>query len=83
MDNLAESAETNEFYPGRDHAAESYIRACLCDWRYTDVSAAELNRLVNVTSVGKSSEDIVPVAFVSLNQRVGESRYSQKQSNEK
>jgi len=65
------------FFPTKDYVLGSYMRACLCDWRYRDVSAAELDRLVNIPSVHKSSEDIVPVAFIliPLNKRVRESRH--------
>lgn len=71
------------FLQRKIYVVGSYVRACLCDWRYRDVSAAELDRLVNISSVHESSEDIVPVAFIliPLNKRVRESRHCQKQSN--
>ncbi len=47
----------------------SYVRARLCDLRYRDVSAAELERLVNIPTVHKGSEDIVPVASLPLDKR--------------
>ncbi len=48
----------------------SYVRARLGDWRYRDVSAAELERLVNIPTVHKSSEDIVPVASLPSDKRI-------------
>lgn len=48
----------------------SYVRARLCDLRYRDVSAAELERLVNIPTVHKGSEDIVPVASLPLDKRI-------------
>ena len=53
----------------------SYVRVRLGDWRYRDVRAAEFESLVHISSVHKSSEDIVPVTSLLLNERIRQGRH--------